>query len=318
MSDSDSSNNSPPPGNSISGRSSAVYLEPAAPPPRLATAPPPSKLHHQQSLLTSFQNDYDAWVSNRVLLNSVDGSSDGLEDGIIVDIGESSRSEGLKKIVDLYNRESNDEMTNEMSEQEDNIDVNNDDTIDNSEKREPSQHYKQSEQESNKSPAGSKSNDNDASSATTLSAAVIFSIDQLIDVLFTPGMKYRGFIRIPGIQESVLATTNAAISAMNDYDDDDSDDGSSQDNSANNYAASNNHDSNNHNNANNNDQTAQTKQEPDGTYELVILKRSTDSLGNPYILAHHKADDDELAFIFIGVETMMILPTTMIMKITVL
>eukprot|EP00956_Cyclotella_meneghiniana_P039957 scaffold183645_cov63-Cyclotella_meneghiniana.AAC.2 len=108
---------------------------------------------------------------------------------------------------------------------------------------------------------------------------------------------------------------------MINYDDDDSNDGSSQDNSAAALLSANNHDSNginNHNNANNNDETAQTKQELDATYELVILKRSTDSLGNPYILAHHKADDDELAFIFIGVETMMILPTTMIMKITVL
>ena len=81
---------------------------------------------------------------------------------------------------------------------------------------------------------------------------------------------------------------------MNNYDDDDSDDGSSQDNSAAALSSTNNHDSNNHNNANNNNnETAQTKQELDGTYELVILKRSTDSLGNPYILARHKAYDDE-------------------------
>jgi len=79
------------------------------------------------------------------LLNSVDGSSDIFGTAVDIHIGESSRREGLEKIVDLYNRDGNDEMTNDiMSEQEDDVDVNNDDSIGNSERREPSQHYKQS------------------------------------------------------------------------------------------------------------------------------------------------------------------------------
>lgn len=202
-----------------------------------------------------------------MLLASVDDSDD-----VVLDTVRESRREGLERMNDLYNqRKVDDHDDYDVKTAEQAKDVNNNHaTIDVDEG----------------SSIRLKSNDYDASTS---------SVDRLADVLFAPGMKYRGFIRIPGMQESVSANANAtandAARTVMPVNNNNDDDGSGQVNTANNNnAESSSHNNNNPNhNANNND----THEQLYGSYELVILERSADSLGNRYILAHHQAYDDE-------------------------
>jgi len=125
---------------------------------------------------------------------------------------------------------------------------------------------------------------NESSALETISVSL--SPDQLVEKLFAPGMKFRGRIRIPGIKDAEIVPAPDTTASSNYEEDDDT--STTEPRRYNDLAAA----------AAAPAETSSldqgTSDSPqDDTYELIILKRDTDALGNPYILAHHKAYDDE-------------------------
>jgi hypothetical protein len=216
-------------------------------------AQPKKALEERRALLTLFQTHYEEWDTNQSILNGVNGGKHyPLEKTFYVD--PDLRDEALKDVMRLYNEEDR-----KTSKESDDVKIG---SMSNS--------------------GASPNNDEQSSAALTL--------EQLADVLFTPGMRYRGHIFIPGLKIPQADSTVTAISSNSNQ----------NESSANGRVAV--------ATATTTTTTTTTSPSPpnqlpnpldppqpqqDGTYELIILQRDKDALGNSYILAHHKAYDDE-------------------------
>ena len=114
------------------------------------------------------------------------------------------------------------------------------------------------------------------------------SLEMLSDVLFQPGMKYCGNISIPGLD---LATHRAS-----ENDDDDSDNSGLEIDALYNDNRVNGEDNGNNatlSNDENNHVSQNGASSVDKAYELTMLERGVDALGHAYLLATHRAYDDE-------------------------
>ena len=130
------------------------------------------------------------------------------------------------------------------------------------------------------------------------------SLEKLSELLFSPGMKYRGKIRIPGLRVRSTGMTAAIADSDDDADVEidnmNNDDGSGEDNESSNRHHVRNNESSNDGSINNEASTmSSVRRNPicvsmnEDTYELVILERGKDALGNQYVLARHHAYGDE-------------------------
>jgi hypothetical protein len=211
------------------------------PPSLLVGAQPKKALEERHALLAAFQSNYEEWDTNQSILDGVNGGKHyPLEKTFYVN--PDLREKALKDVMRLYNSE---EAENRSKRSEDDVKIGAD-------------------------------GDSKANNLADLQSSVSLTLEQLANVLFTPGMRYRGHIFIPGIKSPETDSASAAS-------DDISNNFNENESSVNGRAAA----------ASPNTRNHPSEPQQDGTYELIILQRDKDALGNPYILAHHKAYDDE-------------------------
>ena len=229
---------------------------------RLVEIQSKEELDERHALLATFQTDYEKWDRYQTILRGVDGGMR-CDDSKTFYIDPDLREKALKDVVRLYEESVGREVTDEK-------------VMDDEKGNEAGTDVKAGGPES----SASKSGDMKQLPSPSL------TLDKLADLLFTPGMRYRGHIRIPGIKEDNVETA-AAEAAQG---------------SASPAQTSNNNSENLETSAPSLESArSETLRNPlelpepnrDDSYELIILKRHKDPLGNPYILAHHKAYDDE-------------------------
>ena len=205
----------------------------------------------RQSLLATFQDDYEKWDRYQTILKGIDGVMRGDSKTIYIDRG--LREKALRDVVGLYKEY--------------------DGTITDGEKR----------SESNEADEDVKTGLSESSAihfGATKQLPSLLAFDQLTDLLFTPGMRYRGHIRIPGMKDNEASLSESASSQEQTSDDSNGDSGTQPSSNSSRPEIQQN-------------SLDLPKANIDDTYELIILKRHEDPLGNPYILAHHRAYDDE-------------------------
>mmetsp|Transcript_1314 Transcript_1314/g.2457 ORF Transcript_1314/g.2457 Transcript_1314/m.2457 type:complete len:750 (-) Transcript_1314:45-2294(-) len=129
------------------------------------------------------------------------------------------------------------------------------------------------------------------------------SLEELSKILFQPGMKFRGHICVPGLSgsfsdhhEDVLGGSDHNVEAMNHANNDSS--RSNENEEVSNAVNDNDRSSmgGDRRTSSSSEQNEAQEEEEDSVgkiYELVILERGKDELGNEYLLASHSAYGDE-------------------------
>ncbi|KAL7517072.1 hypothetical protein ACHAWX_002034 [Stephanocyclus meneghinianus] len=213
-------------------------------------------LRERQQMLKVFQSDYAAWEFNQLLMQGLEGDKNNTS--IRTDyLDTDARHQALAKVVQMYNDEKQREKT--VAHENENVEI-----VNLVQARNVNEGVKFGK-------CGEES---------TRLSSVASSLEQFADILFTPGMRYRGHIRIPGFKEP---STGEAPALSNE------EGGNAIDNV---------------NSASSTQRPAlrsrtsprrhfQPERKLDDTYELIVLNRGKDVLGNAFILALHRAYDDE-------------------------
>jgi hypothetical protein len=209
-------------------------------------------LAERQALLATFRVDYEKWDEYQGILYGVDGGRQYPSSKTFY-VDPDLREKALNDVVRLFQEEMGGTDSSDDVKFDDNDEADEDSKM-----------------------AGIANID--GKSEGVVQSPSQLSLEQLAELLFTPGMRYRGNIRIPGFKDAETETAAAERSSNADEST-----GTSRRNNTSTTAAEKATKSSPH----------QTEPERDDTYELIILKRDKDALGNAYILAHHKAYDDE-------------------------
>ncbi|KAL7481877.1 hypothetical protein ACHAW6_007544 [Cyclotella cf. meneghiniana] len=210
-------------------------------------------LRERQQMLKVFQSYYAAWEFNQLLMQGLEGDKNNPSNRTDY-LDPDARHQALAKVVQMYKDEKQREKT--VAHESENVE-----TV-----------------QAGNVNEGVKCG-NCGEEFTRLSS-VALSLEQFADILFTPGMRYRGHIRIPGFKEP---STGEAPALSNEEDGNDTDNVNSASSSQRPALHS----------STSQRRQFQRERQLDDTYELIVLNRGKDVLGNSFILALHRAYDDE-------------------------
>ncbi|KAL3801046.1 hypothetical protein HJC23_002339 [Cyclotella cryptica] len=215
-------------------------------------------VEERPQMLKLFQSDYAVWESNQCLLHGLDGGKHYPTTRTFY-VDPDARDRALEKVIEMYKEE----------KQCVKPEANGNEYI------KPESHAQ--DRETNEGLECAK-----CGGQSSQQPSVSLSLEQLADILFTPGMRFRGHIRIPGFKET---STEQAPASSNE--------GEGNDTGHVNTARASPSLRPTLRSRNSPRRHFQPEVQLDGTYELIVLKREKDALGNTFILARHRAYDDE-------------------------